>query len=413
MRNEPRLPTKEELEEFKVKLKQPKDPKESTQLYNWPEEPSQDVQAAKLLKYRIAKHLVGYTAAGGRKVKRYGIHLLIGLFIFSVFTYGASRTPYFFDAMATFSFFFIVFLIVFYFGHFRPDWFPMIQEVRKGEEIPVAITDEEGKSKVITVKASASYTNVLRVEKESIDYLIPFGVIQEKSINNTPVWKIKHFHYNMVWGAAMYESYDTTKIDSWGEVISWMPAEIEDALESTQKYLSKEDYPQEEIDFVKEKIGEIYSAMSLIDINEKELNTRYGKRLVKIKRTKSNRAFFTAWAEIVRDIEAFHMSRLQTRKAANEQEAKIVKLVNKAKRVEIEREFDMLAMEDKIKTAMDTGYLLRDKQFHMPDQLAIEQDTASRAPDIRESEDIVKRAVDAKFKKMIEEGINGETDETQ
>lgn len=409
MRNEPKLPTKEELEEFKVKLKVPRNPKESTKLYNWPEEPSQDIQAARLLKYRVAKHLVGYTAAGGRKVKRYGIHLLIGLFIFSVFTYVASRTPYFFDAMGTFMFFFTLFLIIFYFGHFRPDWFPMIQEVRKDEEIPVAVTDDEGKSKVVTVKAPASYTNVMRVEKESKDYLIPFGVIMEKSINNTEVWRIKHFHYNMVWGAAMYESYDTTKIDSWGEVISWLPAEVEDALERTEKFLSKEDYPREEIDFVKDKITDIYHAMALIDANEKEINSRYGRRIVKIKRTKQNRAFFTAWAEIVNDIEAFHMSRLQTRKAANEQEAKIVKLINKAKRVEIEREYDMLGMEDKIKTAMNTGYLLRDKQFHMPDQIAIEQDTASRAPDIRESEDIVKRAVDTKFKKMIEEGIDGET----
>ncbi len=409
MRNEPRLPTKEEIEEFRVKLKTPNDAKGTVRMYNWPEEPSADIQASRLLKYRIAKHLVGYTAAGGRKVKRYGLHLLIGIFVFSVFTYGSSRTPYFLDLMVTFIFFFVLFFMLFYFVHLRPDWFPLIQEVRKGEEIPVAVDVVDGKAQVLTIKAPESYTNVLRLETESIDYLIPFGVIEEKSVNNGPVWRIKHWHYNMVWGAAMYESYDTTKIDSWGSVVSWLPQELETALQKTSKYLLKDGVPSDEIAFVQGKISEIYQAMSMIDDNEKEINGRYGKRLIKIKRTKENQAFFTAWGEIVRDIEAFHMSRLQGRKAANDQETQIVQLIDRAKKVEIERTFDLLMMEDKLKTAMDTGYLLRERQFHMPDQLAMEQDSAARAPDIRESEDVAKRASDAHFIKQIKEGMGDET----
>lgn len=410
MRNENKLPEEEELKDYGVKLKSKKG-EDEVKIYGWAEEPSADMTASKLLKYRIAKYLVGYTTATGRKVKRYGIHLLVGLFILSIFIYGASRTAYFFDVVGVFTLFLIVFFMIFYFIHLKPEWVPMIQEVRKGEEIPIAIRDDNGKVSVVTHKAKTTYTNVLRVEEESLQYLIPFGVVEERSSNNKPVWKIKHFHYNMVWGSAMYEDYDVSHMDTWGEIISWLPSDVEEAMKRTEKYLKKENIPQEEIDFVKGKINEIYKAMSVVNTNEKEINEHYGKRLIKIKRTKENNAFFTAWSAIVKDIEAYHESRLMIRDAVNKQEENIMEVVNRARKVDAEYTYEKSREQGKLKEAMDTGYQLAMKQLASNDQRAYEQDLSARAPEIREADDITKRALQETLKKKIQEEIEiGETD---
>ena len=411
MKNKEGLPTKEELEEFKVKLKQNKKTGD-TELYHYPQEPGEH-GATEILRYRIARALIGYTTASGRKIKRYGIHLLVGLFIIAIFIYGASRTPYFFDAVATFTFFLLLGMFVFIFIYLKPTYGSIIQMVRKGEEIPIAIQDENGKTKVITTKADETFTNVFTLERESFEYLIPFGVIQEEASNHSPVWWIKWYHYNMLWGAAMYESYDITHLDSWGEVVSWFPADVEEVIKKNEKWMKKEKIPQEEIDYMREKIDEIYKAMALIDENEKELNEKYGRKVIKIKRTKNNTAFFTAWKDIVKDIESYHINRLQSRNAVNKQEESMMKLVNRAKNIEIERTYDQIYQEERYKKAMDIGFLLHAQEFHPADQIAYEQDTTARAPELRQTEDISRRAIDKKIEDLINRGMGDDIEENK
>lgn len=413
MRNENRLPSDTELEEFKVKIKQSvKHGETVTNLFHWPEIPGGDITASGLLRYRIGAALVGYTTASGRRVKRYGIHVVIALTVLSLLVYGESKNPYFSYSMLTFIGIFIVAFVYFFMIVYAPEYFSAIQEVRKGEKIPVATTDVNGTTTIVTVEAPETYTNVFRINKDSMEHLIPYGVIVEKSSNNSEVWKIKHYHYNMVWGAAMYENLDVTKLDSWGTIVSWYPRDIEDAKRRTEKYLKKQGIPAEEIEYVQGKIKEIYAATSLIRENTTEIADRYGRNLVKVRLSRENRAFFTAWSAIVSDIEAYHMARLQERKAANEQESALVRMTNTAKEIELERLYAELRMQEKLKLATDTGVLITEHLYHSKDDIAIEQDTAGRAPEIREVRDIAQKVVDDKLKKQLENwGVDDTTEE--
>lgn len=412
MRNENRLPSEEELEEFKVQIrKRVKDGKSTTTLFHWPEIPGGDITASSMLKYRVGAALVGYTTASGRRVKRYGIHIVIALSVLSLFIYGEAHNPFFSYSMLTFMGFFIFAFTYFYAIAYAPEYFSAIQEVRKGEKIPVATIDDKGTTTVVTVEAPETYTNVFRINRDSMDYLIPYGVIVEKSSNNSEVWKIKHYHYNMVWGAAMYENLDVTKLDSWGTIVSWFPRDIEDAKIRTEKYLRKQGIPPEEIEYVQGKIKEIYAATALINENTTEISERYGKNLVKVRLSRENRAFFTAWSAIVTDIEAYHMARLRERKAANEQETELVRMVSSARATEIERRYAELRMQEKLKLATDTGVLITERLYHNKDDIAIEQDTASRAPEIKEVQDVAQRVIDENLRKWIENGMT--TDEAE
>ena len=412
MRNENRLPSEEELEEFKVQIrKRVKDGKSTTTLFHWPEIPGGDITASSMLKYRVGAALVGYTTASGRRVKRYGIHIVIALSVLSLFIYGEAHNPFFSYSMLTFMGFFIFAFTYFYAIAYAPEYFSAIQEVRKGEKIPVATIDDKGTTTVVTVEAPETYTNVFRINRDSMDYLIPYGVIVEKSSNNSEVWKIKHYHYNMVWGAAMYENLDVTKLDSWGTIVSWFPRDIEDAKIRTEKYLRKQGIPPEEIEYVQGKIKEIYAATALINENTTEISERYGKNLVKVRLSRENRAFFTAWSAIVTDIEAYHMARLRERKAANEQETELVRMVSSARATEIERRYAELRMQEKLKLATDTGVLITESLYHNKDDIAIEQDTASRAPEIKEVQDVAQRVIDENLRKWIENGMT--TDEAE
>ena len=204
----------------------------------------------------------------------------------------------------------------------------------------------------------------------------------------------------------MYENLDTTKLDSWGDVISWKPVEIEIAQKRAGKYLKKQGIPDEEIKFVQSKIKEIYDATDLIRENTSQMLDRYGKRLVKVKFSKDNRAFFTAWKGIVQDIEAYHLKRLTERKAANEQESQLVKMISNARATVLEKRYNDLRIQDRLKEAMDAGYALCEDQYRSKDSIATEHDVAARAPEIREVADIAKRVVDDKLKKILEEGLN-------
>ena len=405
MRNENRLPSDAELEEYKVQIRNSvKHGETKTSLFHWPEIPGGDITASSMTKYRIGAALVGYTTASGRRVKRYGIHIVIALGVLSLFIFGESHNPFFAYSVLTFVGFFAVAFIYFYFIAYAPEYFSAIQEVRKGEKIPVATTDNNGVTAVVTVEAPETYTNVFRINLESKDYLIPYGVIVEKSANNSEVWKIKHFHYNMVWGAGLYEVFDTAKLDTWGTVISWFPSNIEDAMKRTEKYLKKQNIPAAEIEYVQGKIREIYAATALIRENTTEIADRYGRNLVKVRLSKENMAFFTAWNAIVADIEVYHMARLRERKAVNEQETPIVKMMNAAREVVIEKPYADLAVQRKVKEAFDSGVLISEQLYHNKDNIAIEQDTASRAPELKAVQDVAQRVIDDKLKRWIENG---------
>ncbi len=412
MRNENRLPSDKELEEFKVQIrKNVKDGKTTTSLFHWPEIPGGDITAGSMLKYRVGAALVGYTTASGRRVKRYGIHIVIAMSVLSLFIFGESKNPFFSYSMLTFIGFFIGAFVYFYMVAYAPEYFSGIQEVRKGEKIPVATTDTNGTTSVVTVEAPETYTNVFRINRDSMDYLIPYGVIVEKSSNNSEVWKFKHYHYNMVWGAGMYENLDVTKLDSWGTIVSWFPREIEDAKIRTERYLKKQGIPPEEIEYVQDRIKEIYAATALIKEHTTEIADRYGRNLVKVRWSKENQAFFTAWSAIVTDIEAYHTARLRDRKAANEQETEIIRMISSARATEIERRYAELRMQEKLKLATDTGVLITEQLYHNKDDIAIEQDAAGRAPEIKEVQDVAKRAIDDNLRKWIENGMT--TDEAE
>jgi hypothetical protein len=415
MRNERTLPTEEELNEYKVQIREKKSKngeKEQT-LFHWPEMPLSEKYASRLLRYRLAKALVGYTTASGRHVKSYGIHVLAALAIMSILIYGESKNPFFGYSLITFIGIFVTFFIVFYHFIFRTEKFPLIQEVRKGEKIPVAIRDNNGKTEVVTLEAKETVTNVFTLDKGSEEFLLPYGVIKEVSSNHTEVWKIKSFHYNMVWGAAMYEDLDVAKLDVWGEVVSWMPYEVEDALARTRKYLQRDGIDEEEIKFVQEKIKEIYAAIAVIGENNGEIEERYGRRIIKIKMNKTNRGFLTAWRGIIEDVEKYHLERLRERKAVNAQEKKIIEMINHARTVEIERQYDIGLMEKRIKAEADANLLLYEKLRRKPDEVYIEQETASRAPDVREASEVVNKVMDEELKKMIEGGLDGTAQDEQ
>jgi len=90
-----------------------------------------------------------------------------------------------------------------------------------------------------------------------------------------------------------------------------------------------------------------------------------------------------------------------------------MKIVNRAKNIEIERTYDKLYQEERYKTAMDTGFLMYSQQFHKPDQIAYEQDTSARAPELRQAEDIARRSIDKKIEEIINRGMEGNDDDIE
>ncbi len=409
MRNEKVLPTEKELNDYKVQIrdKVSKDGENESSLFHWPEMPLSEKYASKLLRYRIAKHLVGYTTATGRKVKAYGIHVLAALGVLAVFIYGESKNPYFADSFLTFLGMFILFFIIFYFVHFNVPKWAAIQQIRKGEKIPVARRDVNGRTQIVTVEAKETVTNVFTLPEGSQDFLLPFGITIDRGSNHSEVWWFKHYHYNMLWGSAMYEELDVARLDVWGKVESWLPYELEDAMEITRKKLSKDNIPEEEIIEVQKAIKEIYAALSIIDENQKEIEERYGRKLIKIKMSKTNNAFISAWSGIMKNIEKYHLDRLNEREAANKQESKLIEMMNRAMLVETERGFDIGLMNKRVKDQADAMFLMAERLRRNPDEVYLEQETAQRAPDVREATDVVSRVRDENLKKMIEEGWDG------
>lgn len=408
MKNEG-LPTKEELEEYKIKIREKagNHDRNAVDIWGWPQAPAEGLSATDLLRWRIVRFLVGATTRSGRKVKGYGLFFLFAMAILGIMIYGESSNPFFLYSIITYIGIFIVAYPVIYTIYLAPRYMAMIKSVRQGEKIPVAVEKTESKGYDIKyVIADTSYTEVIRIPVDALDNLFAFGIEEERGRNNQITWRIKWSHHNFVLGAAAYSDLDPARLDVWGTEITVLPADMDKALAKMRASLKRSNFSTEDEDIIATKIREIYAASELISDNEKEIFEMAGNRFVKIKVPKSYRAFFSAWQTTVPDVESYHRQRMEQKDAIKTDAEQYMGMINNARMLTFEYMYAQAGIHQRIKEERDNASLAIEKLYTPPDTLAVEQSTASRAPDIRESEDVLRKALDKKLDKDLQEWMD-------
>lgn len=403
------LPTTEELEKYKVKLKDEisADGQTETSMKGWPDLYPGEFTTGRQVWYRIVRWTIGTPGHIRRRVKGYGWMLLMGLSIFIVLIVAAAYNPYAGSFMFLSYFAFgIPAFIGWYWGVRRNHYFGAVQDVKAGERIPVAYEkDETGKLAFKWETAMEDYTNTFRVPVESLDYLLAFGVIEQRASNNTYTWKLKSYYHNLVWGPLLYADLDTAELDVLSPQVVIYPENIERALHNLNKYGKKLDVPEEDLKHWKDIVTRMYAATALLTDDEKEIMDAFGKRLIKVKFTKRTKAFFLAWQSIVSEAEKEKVAYINSNKKERKE---LITTINNARSTELERNMVKLIAKQIHENAYNEGYTDAENSYKAALSSASEHIQAERAPVVREANDYVEKTFEKKYKEKLEKEILGD-----
>ena len=403
------LPTVEELENYKVKLKDrlTKDGIPETTMSGWPDLYPGEFTTGRQLWYRFVRWTIGTPGKVRKRVKGYGWMLMLAIAIFIAIIVGAAANPegsvWMFLSYFTFG---IPSFIFWYWFVRRNHYFGAVQEVKAGERIPVAYEkDETGKLAFRWETATEDYTNIYRIPEESMDFILAFGVLENRAQNNTYTWIIKSHYHNLVWGPLLYADLDTAELSVLSPQVSIYPESIERALHSLRKNMEKLEMPDEDKEYWRELVTRMYAATSMLEDDEKELMEVFGKRLIKVKFTKRTKAFFLAWQNIVKEAEKEKVAYIN---AHRKEKREMITSINNARATELEKNMVRLLAKQIHDAAYNQGFTDSESRFMAALGTADEHIQAERAPVVREANDYVEKTFDKAYKEKLEKEIIGD-----
>ena len=400
MRNED-IPTVEDLTDIKVKLKEKVNSRgePESELAGWPEIYPGEFTTTRNWWYRTVRWMIGAPRRARKKVKGYGWMLMTGIGITVSVVIGAAKSPYGVYMFMDYLGFMIPSLIVWYFIVKMNHYFGAYRRLEKGERYPIAYEkDEVGKIRFLWETAKETIVDIFRIPHEALDFIFTYGVIEERSSNNTVSWNIKGYFHNLVWGPLLYADLDTAQFSVLHEQTAIYPENMQRALDKLAKYGKKNDLSEDDIKYLDDKVREMYALTEMLQDNEKEVLDLYGKRLVKVKLTKTTYAFFKAWQPLMMDMEAQKLNWLKTNRS---KKTELISELNAARGASIE--YRML--ESIRKEAWEAGrkYGATETEKTYATALGSPSDfmQAEKAPIAQDANRFVDETIDKKWKEKI------------